>query len=89
MIAAAKSNDTLKVPSGRTKGKKSEAADETKDESKPELIRKFSLGGDAWNKKSTAKRKVTSGVKYAIDTIDDDEDEGRWDFLSSTYKQTL
>lgn len=47
-------------------------------EGKNVLVRKFSLGGDAWNKKpSSTKRKPTMRIKSA-DTIDDeDEDEGR------------
>ena len=53
---------------------------------KRDLIRKFSLGGDAWNKKSSSKRKVSSGVKSDIDTIDDEEeDEGRYVEVHTCY----
>ncbi|XP_067931549.1 kinesin-like protein KIF12 [Watersipora subatra] len=74
-----KASDILKVPEKGTpkQQKPTENGGTTEESKKPDLIRKFSLGGDAWNKKAAAKRKVSSGLKQIIDIIDDEEDEGR------------
>lgn len=35
------------------------------------MVRKFSLSGNAWNKKLSAKRKVTFGMKSVSEIIED------------------
>lgn len=61
-----------------TDQRKSANAEEANNTDRPVLEKKFSLGGDAWNKKSTARKKLNSGIKSEFDPIEDDEDEGRW-----------
>lgn len=90
MIATSKKAKPAKVSEGDTPKKaakvsegvkaKKAAKDEdaTTDKAKAELVRKFSLGGDAWNKKLSAKRKLNSGIKSVSEIIEDEEDEGRF-----------
>lgn len=41
------------------------------------VVRKFSLGGDAWNKKPNHLKKRNNSRIKSAETIDDDDDEGR------------
>lgn len=86
MMKASKNSKSEKAPEGgKLKEKSTADAEET---SKSELVRKFSLGGDAWNKKLSGKRKVSSGVKPVDDILEDEEDDGRL-VLNSTSLPTV
>ena len=54
-----------------------EAKEGSGNNSKGGAVRKFSLGGDAWNKKSNPLKKRNNSRIKSADTVDDDDDEGR------------